>query len=482
MVGTRSTPGSCARLLVALLPALTTVGACGAGEAPGPARRVILITCDTLRADRLGAYGNERGLTPHLDALASEAIVVEEAYSCAPVTGPALSSLMTGLPVDAVGVGGGNRHFLPASVQTLAEIAADAGLATGAVVSNWVLRRPDAQRDDVGLVQGFAHYDDRMTERERNRESYERLAPDTTDAALAWVDARAAQGEERWLLWVHYQDPHGPYTPPADFAARLAGDPGDGPPLPISDTVKGKGRIPSYQVLGEERRPGVYRDLYDAEVAFFDEQLGRLLDGLSRRGLLDDALLVFTADHGESLGEHDYWFCHGENTHRETVRVPLLVKPPRDAPDAGRAPAPGTRRRFASHLDVLPTVLAALGLPARELPGLSLLDAGDPDRFVPQSLGLPGAANRWLGLGNGRWRLVVDPADRAALYDLAADPDEAHDVAAQHPDRVLALRRLYGRLIDESGGPRSGVERALSAEDEAAFRALGYLGTSEEGH
>src|SRR5204863_7160713 len=139
-------------------------------------------------------------------------------------------------------------------------------------------------------------------------------APATTDAALAWLDQRTSDAP--FFLWVHFQDPHGPYTPPADCMAALARPVTAEPDLKVGKDERGRGVLPLYQVVDDERRPEIYRQRYDAEIAFFDRELGRLLDGLRSRGVLAHALLVFSADHGESLGEHGYYFSHGQNLQR----------------------------------------------------------------------------------------------------------------------------------------------------------------------
>jgi len=472
---------------IALVSALALPGACGEPAAPAaPARRVILITCDTLRFDHLGAYGYDRPTSPHLDAFAREAVLYERAFTSAPVTSPALSSLMAGRLPDAIGVSGGNRSFMPASVDTLAEVARAAGLATGAVVSNWVLRRPGPADGDVGLPQGFDQYDDRMTERELNRQRVaERAAPDTTDAAIAWLQARLDQGQDRLFLWVHYQDPHGPYTPPDDFAQRFARPHEGEAPLPLSENVHGLGAIPSYQALGDERRPGVYVDRYDAEIAYFDEALGRLLAWLREHGLWDDSLIVFTADHGEALGEHDYWFCHGENTYVEAVRVPLLVRFPQPTGGAASpaAPAaPGQRRpELVGHLDLFPTVLDALGLPPRPLGGRSLYRPPADGKLLAQTLFQPGRARRWDGLTDGRWALVRHDGQPGQLFDLGADPREDRDLAGQNGDVVAGMQLSLEQLLRAAGRVAAAGTRPLSAEEQARLQAMGYTGGDEDG-
>lgn len=454
--------------------------ACSHDQPRGPARRVILVTCDTLRADRLGCYGYARPTSPHVDAFARDAVVFDDAWSTAPWTGPSLSALMTGRLPDELGVPGGNRFPLPAAARTIAEDARDAGCSTGAVVSNWILRRPPETFGDAGVAQGFDHFDDRMEVRERNRESYERRASDTTDDAIRWLDEERRAGRDRVFAWIHYQDPHGPYDPPPEFLARVKRDPTSEAPLPVGTTVKGRGQIPSYQVVGDERAPEQYRERYDGEIASFDEHFGRLVAWLKQSGWYDDSLIVFSADHGESLGEGGYWFCHGENVRPEVVRVPLIVRFP-----AGSRHVAGTARdgyervdRLASHLDLWPTFRAALGLAPVPNRGRSLFgDALPEDRLFTQTMGRVGAPNRWTACLDEHWRLVVEKDGAPRLFARLGDPLEAQDVAAQHPDVVKALRERERRFLDSASGPAL-EERALEpgAEVDRGLEKLGYTG------
>ena len=462
---------------------MTAVGAlvaaaCGPGERTGERPQgppVLLLSCDTLRPDRLGVYGYPRETSPRLDALFAAGLVFDAAYSTAPMTQPSVSSLLTGRLPEHIGVERGNLRRLPPEVVTLAERLSAAGIPTAAVISNWVLREPRAGRDvEGGVAQGFAHFDDDMRSRELNREAFERAAPGTTDAALAWLER--ADLERPFFLWVHYQDPHGPYTPPQGLARRFAREPSGEAPLDAGRNVLGRGQLPSYQILGDERRPGVYRDLYDAEIKYFDRELGRLLDWLDERGVLARALVIFTSDHGESLGEHDYWFCHGENVYREQVRVPLLVRPPID-PDGT-----GTRARrvasAASLIDVAPTVLEAFGLDATGLPGRSLLAPLPPERVVGQRLVPRGARDSWRAVSDGRYRVLWNESEPAPrLYDVLEDPGETTDLSAGDPERVERMLREWNRVVEAGAAEAVGLGAEL--EDDAAtleaLRKLGYV-------
>lgn len=454
------------------------VGGCGRGQPTGPARRVILITCDTLRADRLGTYGYARPTSPNVDAFARQNVVFEKAFSTAPWTGPALCALHTGKLPDEIGVPGGNRFPLPPQCVTLAELLRDGGYKTAAVVSNWVLRRPDPKLGDAGLPQGFEHYDDEMTVKEANRDLYERFAPDTTAAAVRWLEGEKRDGNDRFFLWVHYQDPHGPYRPPPDVLKRFERPMTDEAKLPFGKTVKGKGQIPSYQVLGDEAEPEYYRMRYDAEIAYFDEGFGRLIAELRRLDWFEDALIVFSADHGESLGEHDYWFCHGENLYLEEVRVPLAIHFPRGAAHVAGSPSERGERvtDLVGHLDLWPTILEALGLPSPANRGTSLFREKLPTgRLTSQTFGRPNSPNRWEAVGDAEYRLVMPRGAAPQLFDYARDPGELHDLAPSQPERVASLvERLREYLEGHKSAPLTEIDVKPDDRTKKALKTLGY--------
>jgi len=452
------------------------LAACSPSVPSEPARRVILITCDTLRADHLGCYGYDRPTSPHIDRLAAESVVFQNAWSAAPSTGPSLQSLLTGRFPDEIGATPTNDELMPEEVVTIAEVARDAGLRTAAFVSNGVLVRPPASYGEVGVQQGFQLFDDAMNSRETHRNLPERTADECTDAVLRWVGERSA--DEPFFLWVHYQDPHGPYTPPEADAALFARDATGQQPLPVGKNHSCRRQIPSYQRIGDERRPGPYVDRYDAEIRFFDTQLGRLLDGLRQRGLDEGALIVFTADHGESLGEHNFWFGHGESLQRELVRVPLLVRAPAAMRTGPNAPQKGAQRvdRLVMHLDVFPTLLEAMGLSAVKGRGTSLLGAEVPaDRVAAQFLGPLRNPNRRLAVTDGRWRAVLVAENSPQLFDLSQDPGEMNDLAAKNQSVLVDLQARYTAFMASDMRPRSKPVRVVKNSGQRAdMEKLGY--------
>jgi arylsulfatase A-like enzyme len=445
---------------------LAALGLAGCAAAPAP-RLFLLVTVDTLRADRLGAYGSDRGLTPRIDALARESQVFTSAYAPASHTLPSVAALLTGQLPQEIGVVD-NLSRLPPEASTLASDLAARGFSTGAVVSNWVLRRAS------GLDAGFSAYDDELPQVESARGLAERIARETTDAARRQLAECAAEPERRCFLWVHYQDPHGPYTPPGGRESRLARErlePDGRRLLPLLDGPFGRGGIPSYQLVEGEREVAFYRAGYDAEIAYLDAELGRLLDEVRARGPWERAVVVFTADHGESLGEGDYWFGHGEDLSEVLVRVPLLLRVP------GLAPA--ARPDAASLVDLRATLLAlATGEPAPEGGrGRDLLapDAAS-DESSPFLATLGGARVAHYGLVEGRFKYVVSERDGEWLGRLTERGDDSTDLAAPAPHVARAMRTRLEAILRSLPQPETSPRAAGDEEERAHLRALGYLG------
>jgi choline-sulfatase len=409
------------------------------GCAKTPPRNVLLITIDTLRADRTGPYGYGLARTPHLDRLAREGAVFEEAVSTAPITLVAHSTIFTGLLPPAHGVRDNGAYALGAGATTLAERLQSAGFETRAFVSALVLNRR------YGLAQGFEAYDDDLWSEDQPRLFLirDRPAQRTAERFLEWFRARPKSGAKPFFAWVHFFDPHQPYESPGRFAATV--------PHP-----------------------------YDGEILAADDGVGRLLAGLAERGELDDTLVIVTADHGESLGEHD------EKTHAifiydATIHIPLLMRAP------GFVPA-GLRVKTPVHqVDLMPTVLGALGLPGGEsTQGLDLrplLRGGTlPERALY-------AESLLSEIGFGMAPLVSARADgfkwirapRPELYDLSRDPRELANLAGDDRRRSRRLDQQLDELLAES------AKRAIAADQQVMDRetletlqALGYLAPRDQ--
>ncbi len=434
-------------------------------SAPEP-RHLLLLTVDTLRADRLGAYGSDLGLSPQLDRLAGEGVRFESAFAPAPQTLPSRSALLTGRHPEAIGVDR-NWAVLPAQVPTLAEALLAGGFRTGAVVSNSVLWRP------AGLSRGFERYDDRQLQREAVRDMPERVATATTDAALEMAGWLLGRGD-RIFLWVHYQDPHGPYTPPEGYRERFLererSEPDGRRRLPRLREQHGLGGIPHYQGLGDEDEVAWYRAGYHGEIRYLDDEIGRLLEGLAALGLDEDLVIAFTADHGEGLGEDGYWFAHGEYLNDASVRIPLVLRVP------GRPP--GVRSDVASLLDLAPTLGALLldEVPG-DLPGRDLLAPGadQTDSVIYLSTLGQSTLPRFGVLKDGHKYLVEVTDGRRSIPRLHPIGEEDRLVGGQQPETRRSLdgelRSIRTRM---SKGLRAN-DQPLSVRERRRLQALGYL-------
>lgn len=434
---------------------------------------IFLLTVDTLRADHLGTYGYTKPTSPRLDRLARESLVFEHCQSHASNTQPSIASLLTGFLPHETNVIDAIR--LPNYFETLPEILKQQGYVTRAVVSNWVLS-PKA-----GMNQGFDVYDARMQERERNRKHWpERAAVQTTDAAIEQLDAPR---DGPLFLWVHYQDPHGPYTPP-DGLARAFRDAKPARPLPLNPDLSGLGGIPSYQQLGGKRDFHDYVAAYDGEIRHMDEQVGRLLDALVERDLYDRSLLIFTADHGEALGERDFYFNHVGYLYDTLTHVPMLLR---------RGDRFSGRRDDACQLiDVVPTVLAVLGLEAKpNLRGRDLFDRDAPafPAYAETRPMIDPNGSKVSLVDAGYHMIYNQDFELVELFDLVNDPAEQHDLSADpgHLQRRKAMLERIAAIHADNRRPPSRWELlihnlqeiqqsrdASSEEDRLKLRSLGY--------
>jgi arylsulfatase A-like enzyme len=423
---------------------------------------VILICIDTLRADHLSAYGYEHATSPAIDALAADALLFENAFSHASDTRLSMAALLSGfLPhetaVMKLGAPSPDEDLLPSALRRH-------GYKTLAVVSNYVLR---ASR---GWSTGFDTFDDRMDEHEAVRPLPERTAPHTTDRA---VQLLREHRDERFFLWVHYQDPHGPYTPPPEH--DIFHDAERAPrQVPSSGSLSGRGGIPTYQALGDDDDWGAYVSRYDGEIHFADRHVGRLLDELRRLGLYGESLIILTSDHGEGMGEHDYFFAHGEELRAPLLRVPLIVK-------HGRR-LRGRRTDPAQHLDLAPTIRAVVGLPPdvrHRGRDLRRPVAGQVERFAQMNSSVAPEPVK-LALARGGYQLVHTPEPPGdELFRLDEDPLALQDLS-RHGEHRSRVERLRARLLEIRAEDRLTLPSPeelpeLTPEELEKLRALGYL-------
>jgi len=438
------------RVATTLAAGLVIAVACGE---PREARHLVVVTLDTLRADRLGTYGYDRPTSPNLDRLARRGVRFDDAITASVSTPPSHATLFTGLLPPRHGLRRLWGEALSPDALTLAEILAGQGFTTAAFVSALPVAR------NSGLAQGFDTY------RQSGPHWPYRVAPQTNGAVERWLETKPAG---RLFLWVHYFDPHKPYR--ADAASRKALGVGGDPPFavpPRSPTDAG-GDTPEYDPEIAE----LGRAVYDAEVRLTDRALGELLERLDAAGILENAVIAVVADHGELLGEHGYFFGHWD-VFDETARVPFLLVDPSG--------------RFAGHAvestvrtaDLLPTVLAWLGLAAPEpidgrdlTPLLDGREEGARQAYTEQFEHFPVRSLR-----AGPWLLVEkgDLEDDAETRVYRRDPGtgRVQEVDAAPPERIGALRRALHAAGDADGGiPR--VRRRVNEETAEQLRALGY--------
>ena len=461
------------------IPALLLATACAdepTPPSPGPPD-VLLVTIDTLRADHTSLHGYERRTTPVLESLAAEGVWLSNAYAPTSTTAPSVASLMTSVYPRTHGVTS-NGRLLPRQLPTLAENLRSHGYTTAAFVSSIVVSSP------VGFDRGFDHYDDDFSEADSTLQLKEwhgldveggmtdRRADDTTDRAIRWLAGRPLAAGPTFV-WVHYMDPHEPYVPPLAF-----GDPFAAAAHPRESLQRAIAR-------------------YDTEIAFVDQQLGRLLDSFDARARANGSLVAVTADHGEAFLDHG-WRGHGAQLYEESVRTPLVFR------YRHVLEARGEIRHPAGLVDVALTLLGLLDaepdptviVEGNDLTPVLLGDLpADPERpiffqrqsyardgrLAPLALYDPGRVTFGAGLAIagakhgiriGRWKYLEAPAERTAreLYDLGADPRERLNLISADPETAA---RLAARLAAHRADPAA-TAPALDAH-QAALEALGYV-------
>jgi arylsulfatase len=439
---------------------------CPASARPpaSPATPVIVYLIDTLRADRLGCYGYDRPTSPHLDAFAADAVRFTTAVAQASWTRPAVASLMTGLTPPRHGAMGG--HSMLPTVPTLAAELAARGYDTAGFITNSVVAAT------YGFDQGFATYE-LLPEEEIPRPPglppwgvRHQSAAVLNDTAMRWLDQR--RDARPPFLYLHASEPHAPYLPPPPFRAAFAPDAELtlGLQALLTDVVQGR------RVLSADERRQVMA-LYDGEVAAVDDAFGGLMAELRARGLYDSALIIVIADHGEGFGEHGY-YTHANSLYAELLHVPLLIKFPRQWRRGTVVTAP------AQQIDILPTIVDTLGLDApADIDGTSLLPALDcPDAPRPPAFSKVGEPSSFESLVAGRYKVIRSAAPEHGhgwleLYDVVADPQDRHDLAAQQPARAGALAAGLAAFRD---APAAAPARTVVPDGalQERMRALGY--------
>jgi choline-sulfatase len=391
---------------------------------------VVLVTLDTTRPDRIGLYGNSDIETPTLDRLAADGIVFSNAVATSSTTLPTHASILTGLYPWRHGARTNALNRLPQDRTTLAELLARGGYDTAAFISSFVLD------ERFGLAQGFSHYDDDTGLPTSETHDAERRGDQTTERAISWL---AKTRSRPFFAWVHYHDPHANYQAPRPFSER-------------NDHA------------------------YDAEIAFVDSQLGRLVEAVEAAGG-SKTLLVVVADHGEALGERGEW-THGFLVQEATIRIPMILHAPEGL---GGGYHVGTR---VSQVDLFPTIAALLGVDSPpNLDGVDLARPPDSGRMIYAEAVYGQANYGWAPLAavyRGRFKYVEGP--HPELFDLDQDPLENRNLVADLSAEAGELRRHVAALRKSWGGVPASSLVALDEEDIARLEALGYAVPTGDGN
>ncbi len=386
---------------------------------------VLVITMDTTRADKLGCYGSNEGLTPSLDALAKKSVIFDHCETAIPLTVPSHTTIFSGLdPIDT-GVRKNLENRIPASVPLLQEEMKKAGYATGAFVSSFVLL------GRWGMERGFSKYDDAFYSPSHPDEN-ERTAGKTLAAALPWVLAQKGP----WYCWVHLYDPHYPYVPPEPYLSKYKAQP------------------------------------YDGEIAYMDACLGAFFDKLRAAGILDKALVVVCSDHGESLGEHGE-ATHGIFLYDASTRVAFMIHLPGET-DQRRVPAD------VGLVDVAPTIRALAGLPLQKSDGVSLVPFinGRPESRGPVYMECLAALDNygWAPLYasvENRSKYILAP--KPEFYSLEKDPKELSNLAGKEGVAAKPLQSWLQGRISQREGKAPAEKLSLDKEELRSLTSLGYI-------
>ncbi len=424
-------------------------------------KNAIIFLVDTLRADHLEPYDPHTVVrTPGLDRWVHDTTVFEEAHAQENWTKPSVATLLSSLyPWEHDTTT--SEAVLPPSVKILPEMLRAHGFYTGAFICNGYIS------GKFGFRRGWSTFRNYIREGRRTQASF--VAADVLD----WLDTRPTG--KRFFLYVHTIDPHVPYIPPEDVLHSYDPLPYDGP----VDFHRDRGlleKVKSGHLALDARDKTHLEALYDAEITYHDVHFGAVMDGLVRRGLADDTVVIMTADHGEEFYDHGS-VGHGHSVWEELLHVPLIVRLPGLEAKTVRIPAD------VGLVDVVPTLLDILGEPAPgDLSGRSLLPlllGGVP---AAPRVTVSGFLSGWRTAVVGRMKLIQRTAAHAMLYDLGTDPHETQDIAAGHPIALRYLRGLLGLTLAGEDHPRHVAHHAeqtvIDPRTDAQLRAIGYVGSS----
>ncbi len=423
---------------------------------------VFLVTIETFRWDHASLYGYDRATTPNLARVAGEGAYFTRHYVQAPYTRPSLSSLVTSRYPAALGIAD-NVQSLSRDVTTVAELFSGAGYLSGGFLAQFLLS------SQFGFHQGFHAFFNH---------------PNDTDAGVVaseLVQWMSDHPKDNTFVWTHLFDPHGPYRPSAEWAGRFVGDElwnRDDVTL-AAGVAKARGSvIPAYVYDEGKQQRRHYVAGYDADIAYADHRLGEIFAQIDKMGWRDSSLVIVTADHGESMTDHEKFFAHG-TLYDHDLHVPMVVWAP------GRVPAGAVVSERSSHLDIVPTLLDYAGIKAptnlqgRSLRGLMSPGGKAPQPFTVASVGAAEAETTAV-YGDKGLKVVVDAAGKVVeAYDLGVDPAEKVNVAEARSAEATAMAASFStwmkkQLTDEAPKPKRPARQVDDAEAEM-LRQLGYM-------
>ncbi len=432
---------------------------------------VILVTIDTLRRDHVTCYGYDRKTTPNIADFARHAVIFDDAVAAQAITAPSHASILTGLYPPTHGVTR-NARRLNEGTPTLGGVLKRLGYHTGAVVSGYTLKKKD-----TGLDAGFDHYDDDLGKKRFGK------AQDTFDRSLGWL-WKEASGDTPLFLLFHLFDPHFPYNAPPPFSGGF---------LPQGEEYSEKIREIIPRLRAGDGTPEEYAEVvarYDDEIAYADHYFGKLIGELKRLGLWENSIVVFAADHGETLDERFQSFDHGARAYEEQIRIPLIVRFPGDEYGGRRIAAP------VHQVDLLPTILDALSTPVPQgVQGRSLLPLirGDESWGAERHLvslayplgtrvpevSAPVIRNGFvIALRALPYKLISYPTKKGPyyqLFNLGDDPLEKRNIAAGNGEIVERLAAELAAWVEETGASKRAKPVDLPPETKRALEALGYV-------
>ena len=455
---------------IALVLLLLFVYGCARDERPN----LIIVLVDTLRADHLGYHGYERDTSPTIDALADSSIRFMNHYSHASRTGPAVASIFTGLHPRSHGVVNPLTHFdakgtLGDEQTTLAEILSENGYDCYGYVANINVKA------EFGFAQGFDTYEwiEKRVVSGLERAARGMIQPAIAEEISAAATAKLADRREPFFLYLHYMETHTPYAAPLRYRFKYVDPDYDGVMtglhLQLDEIIAGR--------LSADADDGAHLNaLYDQEIRYFDDEFRKLLGFLDERGLRENTIIVFVADHGEEFFDHGS-VLHGYTLYDEQLHVPCFIHDP-------RADSPRALDTITRHVDILPTLLELMDVPSTgDVQGRSLAPAfrGEdlPDSSTPvlaqASLRAVKTIQQQSFTLDG-WKLIetMVPTPGEELYHVAEDPAESRDLLAEQPDVAARLRDEMRRFVETLPVGTGGVVE-LSEDDKARLWSLGYL-------